>query len=72
MYEFISDEAKPGTGGKSNIIINGKNAAHGKIPKTQPFAFSADEGADLGEDGETSVSPDYKQGTTSSRARFRK
>ncbi|MGH7216890.1 MAG: hypothetical protein ACREIG_06610, partial [Nitrospiraceae bacterium] len=33
----------------------------GHIPKTQPFAFSADEGADVGEDGETNVSPDYKQ-----------
>jgi hypothetical protein len=34
----------------------------GHIPKTQPFIFSADEGADVGMDGETAVSDDYKQG----------
>ena len=62
VYEFIPDEAKPGTGGKSIITIDKEKAAEGHIPKTQPFAFSADEGADVGEDGETNVSPDYKQG----------
>jgi arylsulfatase len=34
----------------------------GHVPKTQPFAFSADEGTDVGMDGETAVSNDYKQG----------
>ena len=34
----------------------------GHIPKTQPFAFSADEGADVGVDNETMVSNDYKPG----------
>ena len=62
VYEFIPDEAKPGTGGKSIITIDGQKAAEGQIPKTQQFVFSADEGADVGEDGETNVSPDYKQG----------
>jgi arylsulfatase len=61
-YEFIPDEAKPGTGGKSILSIDGQKAAEGQIPKTQPFAFSADEGADVGVDGETNVSTDYKQG----------
>ena len=36
--------------------------AEGHIPKTQPFAFSADEGVDVGMDGETAVSRDYKPG----------
>jgi hypothetical protein len=36
--------------------------AEGRVPKTQPFAFSADEGADVGVDAETAVSNDYKQG----------
>jgi len=62
VYEFIPDSAKPGAGGKSIISIDGKKAVEGVIPKTQPFAFSGDEGADVGEDGETNVSPDYKQG----------
>ena len=48
VYEFIPDEAKPGTGGKSILSVDGKKVAEGQIPKTQPFAFSADEGADVG------------------------
>jgi arylsulfatase len=61
-YEFIPDAATPGTGGKSILSIDGQIIAEGQIPKTQPFAFSGDEGADVGVDSETSVSPDYKQG----------
>jgi arylsulfatase A-like enzyme len=61
FYEFIPDAAKPGTGGKSILSVDGKKVAEGQIPKTQPFAFSADEGADVGLDAETNVSPDYKQ-----------
>jgi arylsulfatase len=61
VYEFIPDSDKPGTGGKSILTIDGTKAAEGQIPKTQPFAFSGDEGADVGRDLETPVSPDYKQ-----------
>jgi hypothetical protein len=64
-YEFIPDAAKPGTGGKSILSVDGKKVAEGQIPKTQPFAFSADEGADVGIDSETNVSPDYKPGLPS-------
>jgi arylsulfatase len=60
-YEFIPDEKKPGTGGRSILSVNGKKIAEGQIPKTQPFTFSADEGTDVGLDAETNVSPDYKQ-----------
>jgi arylsulfatase len=62
VYEFIPDEAKPGTGGRSILSIDGQQVAEGHIPKTQPFMFSGDEGADVGLDGETNVSSDYKQG----------
>ncbi len=65
VYEFIPDEAKPGTGGKSILSIDGQRIAEGHIPKTQPFAFSGDEGADVGLDGETNVSTDYEQGDNS-------
>lgn len=58
-YEFIPDSAKPGTGGKSILSVDGKKIAESQIPKTQPFAFSGDEGADVGLDSETNVSPDY-------------
>ena len=62
VYEFIPDDAKPGTGGKSILSVDGKKVAEGQIPKTQPFMFSADEGTDVGMDSETNVSPDYPQG----------
>ncbi|HSE60567.1 MAG TPA: arylsulfatase [Nitrospiraceae bacterium] len=62
MYEFIPDSAKQGTGGKSILSVDGKTVAEGHIPKTQPFFYSGDEGADVGVDGETNVSDDYKQG----------
>ena len=59
-YEFIPDEKKPGTGGKSVLSIDGTKIAEGHIPKTEPFAFSGDEGADVGIDAETNVSKDYQ------------
>jgi arylsulfatase A-like enzyme len=61
-YEFVPDEAKPGTGGRSILRVDGVQVAEGQIPKTQPFVFSADEGTDVGMDGETAVSDDYPQG----------
>lgn len=64
-YEFIPDSAQPGTGGKSILSVDGKKVAEAQIPKTQPFAFSGDEGADVGLDAETNVSPDYKPGLPS-------
>jgi arylsulfatase len=62
VYEFIPDAAKPGTGGRSILRVGGQPVAEARIPKTQPYAFSADEGADVGMDGETNVSNDYKPG----------
>ena len=59
-YEFIPDEKKPGTGGKSILSVDGKKVAEAQIPKTQHFAFSADEGVDVGIDAETNVSNDYQ------------
>ena len=64
-YEFIPDAAKPGTGGRSILSVGGKQIAEKRIPKTQPFAFSGDEGADVGLDGETNVSLDYLPGPPS-------
>ena len=61
-YQFIPDDARPGTGGKSILMVDGVTVAEGHIPRTQPFAFSGDEGADVGRDGETPVSNDYRQG----------
>ncbi len=64
VYEFVPDAAKPGSGGKSTVSVDGRLVAEGHIAKTQPFAFSADEGVDVGVDNETMVSDDYKPGAT--------
>jgi arylsulfatase len=61
-YEFVPDAPKPGAGGTGRLFVDGKKVGEGHIPKTQPYAFSADEGADVGMDGETAVSDEYKQG----------
>lgn len=42
--------------------MNGEKVAAGAIPHTQGFIFSADEGVDVGLDGETNVTEDYKEG----------
>ena len=36
--------------------------AEGRIPKTQPYVFSGDEGVNVGVDNETMVSNDYQPG----------
>jgi len=72
VYEFIPDAAKPGTGGRSILTVDGKKLAEGKIPKTIPFAFSGDEGADVGLDLETPVSNDYKQGNNAFTGKINK
>src|SRR5213083_3004216 len=61
-YEFIVDAPKPGSGGKCALYVDGQQVATGRIPETQPYAFSADEGVDVGMDNETVVSNDYKPG----------
>ena len=61
-YEFTIDEAKVGSGGTALLFVDGEKVAEGKIPKTQPYAFSADEGINVGADHETPVSEDYKEG----------
>lgn len=59
-YQFVPDNPNPGAGGKCTLFVDGQKVAEGTIPKTQPFAFSADEGVDVGVDNETNVSNDYK------------
>lgn len=58
-YVFQYDGGKPGSGGTETIYINGKKVAEGRIAKTQPNMFSADNGADVGRDEGTPVTPDY-------------
>jgi arylsulfatase A-like enzyme len=61
-YEFKYDGGGLGKGGIGTITVNNEKVAEGKIDRTQPNFFSADEGADVGVDGETPVTEDYKEG----------
>jgi len=58
-YEFTYDGGGLAKGGLGAIFVNGQKVAEGRIERTQPMIFSADEGADVGEDGETPVVEDY-------------
>ena len=54
-FEFAYDGGGLGKGGTGTIFVNGKKVAEGRIERTQGYIFSADEGADVGLDGETPV-----------------
>ena len=58
-YEFAYDGGGMGKGGKGILFVNNQKVAEGRIERTQPFFFSADEGVDVGEDGETPVVENY-------------
>lgn len=61
-YNFVYDGDGLGKGGIGTIFVNGEKVAQGRIDRTQANIFSADEGADVGQDGETPVTDDYKEG----------
>ena len=61
-YDFDYDGGDPGSGGKGTISVNGKRVAEGRIEKTVPFLFSADETADVGTDNATPVTKEYREG----------
>ncbi|MDA1373066.1 MAG: hypothetical protein O2971_20265, partial [Proteobacteria bacterium] len=44
-----------GKGGKATLLVNGKPVAEGRVERTQPNIFSADETADVGLDNQTPV-----------------
>jgi arylsulfatase A-like enzyme len=59
-FEFAYDGGGLGKGGVGTIYVNDKKVAEGRIERTQPMIFSADETADVGMDDATPVSEDYK------------
>jgi arylsulfatase len=59
LYEFAYDGGGYGRGGTGRLFVNGEKAAEGRIESTHGFVFSPDEGADVGQDGETPVVEDY-------------
>jgi arylsulfatase A-like enzyme len=59
-FEFAYDGGGLGKGGLGTIYVNDKKVGEGRIERTQPMVFSADETADVGMDDATPVTEDYK------------
>jgi len=55
QFVFDYDGGGPGKGGKGTLLVNGQKVAEGRIERTQPGLFSADETADVGIDLGTPV-----------------
>ena len=55
VADFAYDGGGPGKGGKLTLYVNGAAVAEGRVEKTQPNIFSADETADVGIDNQTPV-----------------
>jgi hypothetical protein len=54
-FEFAYDGGGLGKGGMGSLYVNDKKVAEGRIERTQPMIFSADETADVGIDLATPV-----------------
>ncbi len=57
--EFAYDGGGLAKGGTVSLFIDGKKVGEGRVEMTQPFAFSADETADVGMEAGSPVTPDY-------------
>jgi hypothetical protein len=59
-FQFAYDGGGLGKGGLGTFFVNDAKVAEGRIERTQPGIFSADETADVGEDDATPVTEEYK------------
>jgi hypothetical protein len=59
--EFKYDGGGVAKGGTATLYVNDQKVGEGLVDKTQPYVFSG-EGEDVGEDLETPVTEDYKEG----------
>ncbi|HEY8034735.1 MAG TPA: arylsulfatase [Methylobacter sp.] len=55
VFDFAYDGGGMGKGGTGTLSVNGRKVAEGRIDRTQPSVFSADETADVGVDEATPV-----------------
>ena len=55
ILDFVYDGGGVGKGGKATLYVNGRPVAEGRVDRTQPNVFSADETADVGIDNQTPV-----------------
>ncbi len=64
--EFAYDGGGLAKGGNVTLYLDGKKVGEGRVERTVPMIFSADETCDIGSDTGTAVSADY----TSEGSRF--
>jgi len=57
--EFKYDGGGLAKGGNVTLYYDGQKAGEGRVEATQPMAFSADEGLDIGHESGTNVTPEY-------------
>jgi arylsulfatase A-like enzyme len=57
--EFAYDGGGLAKGGTVSLYTDGQKFGEGRVEMTEPFAFSADETVDVGEEAGSPVSPDY-------------
>ncbi|MCB9161550.1 MAG: arylsulfatase [Caldilineaceae bacterium] len=57
--EFAYDGGGLAKGGTATLFVDGQQVGTGRVDMTEPFAFTADETADVGLDAASPVSPDY-------------
>jgi arylsulfatase len=57
--EFKYDGGGLAKGGTVTLFVDGKKVGEGRVERTQPLAFSADETCDVGKETGSPVSPDY-------------
>jgi len=62
--EFEYDGGGIAKGGTVTLYVDGNQVGDGRIDRTEPFVFSADETLDLGVDDASAVSPDYTPNTS--------
>jgi hypothetical protein len=67
VLDFVYDGGGLGKGGMATLSVNGEKVAEGRIEKTQPLIFSADETADVGLDNQTPVAEDVGIGRDETR-----
>jgi len=71
-YDFTPDSPRPGSGGVSQLRIDNQDPVQVKVDRTMPFAYSGDEGVDVGMDNETPVTEEYQEGRNSFTGRIHK
>jgi arylsulfatase A-like enzyme len=70
--EFAYDGGGIGKGGVVSLFVNGKKAGEGRLERTQPLAFSSEDGTDVGMDEGTPVIEDYQPRSTKFTGTIRK